>query len=385
MSASELPPPPTAEAIEAFWRGPALAAPDQAHLLVVSASASTHDMLRQVLLPLGGTLHHATHTEQSHDLLQLQPVDVVLLALGPDNLAWLNQPLPPLPQRPTVLALSTRDNHEAVRSLLQQGAHDVLGIDDAAALLRARVQASLERQRLQREQSQTLSQLRQEREALAVQRERADNLLANILPPSVIKRLGNAEQQVADAHASVSVLFADLVNFTAWANTQTAQTTVRALNQIYTAFDRATQAAGVEKIKTIGDAYMAVAGLAPPLPDHATRCAALGLQLQRLLHELVAQHQWPLNLRVGIHSGPVVAGVIGEHKFAYDVWGDTVNTASRIESAAQPGKVLVSASTALGCDDSLSLTPQTPLPLKGLGMVQTFEVQRKHPTQRPMG
>jgi class 3 adenylate cyclase len=251
--------------------------------------------------------------------------------------------------------------------------------------LRARVQASLERQRLQREQSQTLSQLRQEREALAVQRERADNLLANILPPSVIKRLGNAEQQVADAHASVSVLFADLVNFTAWANTQTAQTTVRALNQIYTAFDRATQAAGVEKIKTIGDAYMAVAGLAPPLPDHATRCAALGLQLQRLLHELVAQHQWPLNLRVGIHSGPVVAGVIGEHKFAYDVWGDTVNTASRIESAAQPGKVLVSASTALGCDDSLSLTPQTPLPLKGLGMVQTFEVQLKHPTQTPMG
>lgn len=375
MTPTPLPAQPSAEAIEAFWRGPSALPSHQAHWLLVGASGGTRSMLEAVLGPLGGTLHHASDLATSHDVLQLQAVDVVLLAMGPDNLVWLSQPLPPLSQRPAVVALTARGNHEAVRSLLEHGAHDVVYADDAPALLRARVQACLERQRLQREQSHTLTQLRQEREALAVQRERGDYLLANILPRSVVGRLGDAQRVVADTHASVSVLFADLVNFTAWANSQTAETTVRMLNAVYTAFDEATQDAAVEKIKTIGDAYMAVAGLDAPGPDHAVRCVQLGLRLQRALQQLTEQHQWPLKLRVGIHSGPVVAGVIGKHKFAYDVWGDTVNTASRIESAGQPGMVLVSASTAQLCDERIALTPQAPLALKGLGAIQTFEAR----------
>ncbi|MEK9895582.1 MAG: hypothetical protein VW518_04040, partial [Burkholderiaceae bacterium] len=203
MTPTPLPAQPSAEAIEAFWRGPSALPSHQAHWLLVGASGGTRSMLEAVLGPLGGTLHHASDLATSHDVLQLQAVDVVLLAMGPDNLVWLSQPLPPLSQRPAVVALTARGNHEAVRSLLEHGAHDVVYADDAPALLRARVQACLERQRLQRKQGHTLTQLRQEREALAVQRERGDYLLANILPRSVVGRLGDAQRVVADTHASV--------------------------------------------------------------------------------------------------------------------------------------------------------------------------------------
>jgi class 3 adenylate cyclase len=178
------------------------------------------------------------------------------------------------------------------------------------------------------------------RRAAAVNRENED-LLQSILPAPVARRLKAGEQHIADTHPSVTVLFSDLEGFTALTRTLPAREAVGLLDSLVSAFDEAAERHGVEKIKTIGDGYMAACGLATPRLDHARRAVEFALEIGRIVERTSRERGHDLSLRVGLASGPVVAGIIGRQKFLYDVWGETVNRASRARNAADRGELCI--------------------------------------------
>jgi class 3 adenylate cyclase len=178
---------------------------------------------------------------------------------------------------------------------------------------------------------------------VAVEHERSERLLLNILPAELAQELSATGYARSARHESVSVLFTDFCGFTQTASAMPADRMVAELNEIFSAFDDICDALGVEKIKTIGDAYMAAAGLPKPCPDHALRCVRCGLRMLDYLEQRNRSATFKWSLRVGIHSGPVVSGVVGKRKYAFDVWGDTVNIASRMESVGVAGRVNLSA------------------------------------------
>jgi adenylate cyclase len=207
-------------------------------------------------------------------------------------------------------------------------------------------------------------------------RARARELLLNILPAGVVARLDAGETAIADHHEAVSIVFSDLVGFTAVAGTLASDELVAALNLLFSEFDALAQRIAIEKIKTIGDSYMAVAGLGDGAADHAVRAAEFGIGMIEALDRLRPHMPAALEIRVGIHTGPVVAGVIGTHKFAYDVWGDTVNVASRMESTGIPGRVQVSEATARLLEGKFPLVPRGETAVKGKGTMSTYLVDR---------
>jgi class 3 adenylate cyclase len=203
--------------------------------------------------------------------------------------------------------------------------------------------------------------------ALQLEQERSERLLLNVLPAPIAERLKQGEGVIADAFPEVTVLFADLVDFTRRSQRIGPAQVVATLNELFSAFDRLAQRHGLEKIKTIGDAYMVAGGLPDPRPDHAQAVAEMALALR----EEVVRHRdpdgRPLALRVGIDTGPVVAGVIGRRRFIYDLWGDTVNLASRLQECAEPGQALVSEPTADQVRDGYQFRPPQTVDLKGKG------------------
>jgi class 3 adenylate cyclase len=173
----------------------------------------------------------------------------------------------------------------------------------------------------------------------------SERLLLSILPKSIADRLKRQEGLIAEAHDEVTVLFADVVDFTPFVERTEPRRVVAVLDEIFSAFDRLAERHGLEKIKTIGDAYMVAAGLPEPRPDHAEAMAEMALDMQADLRRLCGPLGLDLAIRVGMDTGSVIAGVIGRHKFIYDLWGDTVNTASRMESSGLPGRIQVTAAT----------------------------------------
>lgn len=207
---------------------------------------------------------------------------------------------------------------------------------------------------------------------LAEEKQRTENLLLNILPASIAERLKRGPEAIADGFPEVTVLFSDLVGFTPLSETVSPQALVKLLNDLFSAFDDLSQRYGLEKIKTIGDAYMVAGGLPDYRADHATAVADMALEMQHVVTDFNAQEQLMLQMRIGLNTGPVVAGVIGKTKFIYDLWGDTVNTAARMESSGKPGEIQVSASTyALLCD-SHDLTFRGLIDVKGKGQMETY-------------
>ncbi len=186
-----------------------------------------------------------------------------------------------------------------------------------------------------------------ERAQKAVQLEfsRAESLLLNILPAAIAARLKAQEKPLADSHNSVSVLFANLAGFTDLSRKMSATELVTLLNDLFSRFDRLALEHDAEKTKTIGDAYMVATGLKDSVADHAEKIADLALGMQKAFGEFRQDNNVDLKLRIGVHSGAVIAGVIGEQKFAYDLWGDTVNIASRMESEGIPDQIQISAET----------------------------------------
>ncbi|MDY6940720.1 MAG: adenylate/guanylate cyclase domain-containing protein [Cyanobacteriota bacterium] len=218
--------------------------------------------------------------------------------------------------------------------------------------------------------------------ALRRQREQTERLLLNILPVAIAERLKQEEGIIAENFEEVTVLFADIVGFTELSAQISATDLVRLLNQIFSEFDKLSQERGLEKIKTIGDAYMVVGGLPNPMPNSAVETAQMALEMQQAVERFNQRSHQRLSLRIGIHTGPVVAGVIGIKKFSYDLWGDTVNTASRMESHGIAGKIQVSAATYARIRHQFVLEERGPIAVKGKGEMTTYFLVDRHATDR---
>jgi guanylate cyclase len=205
---------------------------------------------------------------------------------------------------------------------------------------------------------------------LAAEQERSETLLLSIFPRAIAQRLKGLRELIAERSEDVSVLFADIAGFTPAAERLPAEDVVLLLNDIFTAWDDLVEEHGLEKIKTIGDGYLVAAGIPTPRADHAQAAARLALAMRERLAALPAARD--LHIRVGIDSGPVVAGVIGRTKFGYDLWGDTVNTASRMESHAPPGAIQVTERTHRLLAGDFELERRTGVPVKGKGDMTTY-------------
>ena len=208
--------------------------------------------------------------------------------------------------------------------------------------------------------------------ALQLEQERSERLLLNVLPAPIAERLKAGEAVIADAFPEVTVLFADLVDFTRRSQQVGPAQVVATLNELFSAFDELAQRHGLEKIKTIGDAYMVAGGLPQPRPDHAQAVAEMALALRDEVARRSDPSGQPLQVRIGIDTGPVVAGVLGTSRFSYDLWGDTVNTASRMESYGVAGCIQVTERTYQRLRDGYRFQRRGPIQVRGMGEMVTY-------------
>ena len=266
-----------------------------------------------------------------------------------------------------VVMISADTDTEKVSKCIELGADDYLPKPFNPTILRARIGAALRRGSLRALETEYLAKMEQAKR-------HSESLLRNILPAEIAGRLRNGESNIADHFDDATVIFADVVGFGKITARMKAYEIVGCLNHLFSEFDRLAEDVGVEKIKTIGDNYMAVAGVPTPRSGHARTAAKLALDMVVAAGRLQSRLPVPFSIRVGLHSGPVMAGVIGTRKFAYDVWGDTVNIAARMEAASQPNRVLVSAATAKALDRDFILDGPQRIETKENRVVEAFFV-----------
>lgn len=267
-----------------------------------------------------------------------------------------------------VLHFPTREHADAARRSYERHFHDALTTADFYRVLAAVLGVLL----VALSASLVILKLRRSAAALDRERQVAENLLLNVLPKPIADRLKQAPEVIADNFPMVTVLFADLVGFSQLSSRLPAIELVSLLNRIFSALDLVAEKYRVEKIKTIGDAYMVVAGLPIARRDHADVMAEFALAALRELELIRGEREENLQFRIGINTGPVVAGVIGLRKFAYDLWGDTVNIASRMEMHGLPGSIQCSASTYRLLQDRYEFSARGEIAIKGVGPMQTY-------------
>jgi class 3 adenylate cyclase len=213
---------------------------------------------------------------------------------------------------------------------------------------------------------------------------RVDELLTNAIPASIARRLRHGERRIAELYPETTVLFSDIASFTPWAQATDPARVVEVLDRLFTRFDELAAECGVEKIKTIGDAYMAVAGAPVSRPDHASAALRLATGMLEVTDEIRAQESVPLQVRIGLASGPVVGGVIGRERMLFDLWGDTVNTAERMEMTGVAGRIQVTAATRAALDGSVAFEERA-VDVKGLGPMRTYLVASGETCSRDRG
>jgi class 3 adenylate cyclase len=225
---------------------------------------------------------------------------------------------------------------------------------------------------IQRHNDHLEEQVRERTAELTAEKQTTERLLLNVLPAPIAERLKAGENLIVDRFDEVSVLFADIVGFTTLSSQTTPERLVTMLNELFSLFDKLAEKHGLEKIKTIGDAYMVVAGIPHPMADSAIAIGHMAMDMIEGIDAYSQRHDTELTIRVGIHTGPVVAGVIGQKKFIYDLWGDTVNTASRMESHGLPGRVHVTESTYQALQSTFDFERRGPIEIKGKGAMTTY-------------
>jgi len=354
----------------------------QAAIMLVEDNAQLRNVIVQILGTLGyDNVTEAADGQVALDLLAQRDFDLIVLDIemprvnGYEVLAALKRD--PARRHLPVIVASGLDRLDAVVRCIELGAEDFLPKPVNAVLLGARVGASLERKRLRDLERLRLLELQQEKQLLLAEQEKSERLLLNILPAAIAERLKRGEHTIAERHAEVTVLFADLVDFSTLANHTDAQELVALLNDLFSRFDRLADRHGLEKIKTIGDCYLVVGGLPVPSPRHATAIAEMALAMLTALAQLNAQRGLQLHMRIGMHSGPVVAGVIGSRKFTYDLWGVAVNLAQRVQASGIPDRVNVSANTYELLKKDFNLTERGTVECKGQGLVRTYLLDGK--------
>jgi class 3 adenylate cyclase len=259
-----------------------------------------------------------------------------------------------------VIMISGLHETDSITRCIEAGADDYLEKPVDPVLLRARVGACLERKRARDHEQRYLAEL-------AAEKARVDALLHNVLPIGIIERLNQGEELIADRVENVAILFCDIVGFTRFAASLPPGALVDHLNHIFSGFDQLCHALDIEKIKTIGDAYMAAAGLPEPRPGHHAAMAELALGMLEVVRRYNASSGLAFRVRIGIHTGPVVAGIIGRHKFIYDVWGDTVNIASRLEAHGIPDRIQVSPAFRAALNGAYRFEDRGVIELRNLG------------------
>lgn len=348
--------------------------PEQGSMLVVDDVEANRDLLSRRLQRNGHSVVMAENGRQALELLKERQFDVILCDImmpemnGYEVLEKLKAD-PQLRHIPVIM-ISALDDIESVVRCIELGAEDYLFKPFNPTLLRARINACLEKKRLRDQEQAYLQKLKAEQE-------KSERLLLSILPQPVAEQLKQTQSTIAESFAEATVLFADIVNFTAISAHRSPIEMVSLLNHIFSAFDQLAEIHQLEKIKTIGDSYMAVGGIPLPRADHAEAVADMALDMQTAISKFNVETGESFSIRIGISTGPVVAGVIGTKKFIYDLWGDTVNTASRMESHGIPGEIQVTKTTYGSLHDKYHFQERGLIPIKGKGEMVTYLLQSK--------
>ncbi|NEQ36185.1 MAG: response regulator [Okeania sp. SIO3I5] len=342
---------------------------DQGNVLVVDDNQVNRDLLARRVKRHGHTIASASDGFQALEMVRTQPFDLVLLDIMMPQMNGY-QVLETLKADPAlrhipVIMISAVDDIDSVVRCIELGAEDYLSKPFNPVLLKARINACLEKKRLRDQEQAYLKRLAEEQE-------KSERLLLNILPAPIAQRLKQGEKTIADSFSEVTVLFADLVGFTKLSANLSPAELVELLNMIFSRFDELAEKYGLEKIKTIGDAYMIVGGLPTPKEDHAEAIAEMALDMLERVKEISEKQGKLLQIRIGINTGAVEAGVIGTKKFAYDLWGDTVNTANRMESHGIPGEIQVTENTYNCLANKYTFQERGTIEIKGKGSMRTY-------------
>jgi adenylate cyclase len=342
---------------------------ESGRILAVDDNKSNRDLLKRRLTHEGHSVVVCESGRRALAILETQSFDLILLDLlmpdmnGIEVLDRLKNDVQ-WHQIPVIMISGLQETDAAIRCI-EAGAEDYLTKPFNLVLLRARINACLERKHWREREREYLKRLQEEKD-------RSDALIHNILPAPIVLRLNDGETIIADRFESASILFADIVDFTPAAATMHPAHLVERLDKVFSEFDTLALNLGVEKIKTIGDAYMAAAGLPEPRTDHAEAIVNFALGIISALGRVNASYDQQFQVRIGIHSGPVVAGIIGRNKFIYDVWGDTVNIASRLESQGLPNQIQVSQAVQEALSHRFVFVRRGTIVLKGRGDAATF-------------
>ena len=342
--------------------------PSRGRLLLADDDESNRELLKRRLDKLGYEVTVCGDGREALERVIAGQFDLVLLDLlmpgldGRQVLARLKAE-PALRHLPVIM-LSALDELEGIVGCIELGAEDYIAKPFNPVFLRARIGAALEKKRLR---DREVSYLRQIQE----QKQRSEDLLRIILPADVAEELKATSMVQPRRFESVGVLFCDLVGFTAYCDQHPPEEILEQLQLVVEAFETLTTAHGLEKIKTIGDAFMATAGLRTPLPNPAWNCVRCARDMIAAARRLPPRWQ----VRIGVHVGPVIAGVVGRRKYQYDVWGDTVNLAARMEEAAQPGSICVPAETWRLLQGQCPAIPMGPIDIRGKGRLELFRIE----------
>ena len=340
-------------------------------ILIVDDESANLDIIDKILQQSNHKTFTAESGEEALEILKKESakIDLILLDLimpevnGMDLLKKLkdNNSTYHIP----VIMLSALDEIDTIVECISMGADDFLIKPVNRILLHARLNNALEKKYFHDKEIKYQKQIK-------IEQEKSDKLLLNILPESIAQRLKNGESLIADDFEDSTVLFADLAGVTKLSSTISATDVVMQLNSIFSLFDGLLIKYSLEKIKTIGDCYMLVGGLPKPDKNHADSVARMALEMLDTMEQINTKTDQSLKVRIGINSGPVAAGVIGKEKFIYDLWGDTVNVASRMETFGSNSKIHVSSNTYLQLKDYYNFTKRDKINIPGKGTMQSY-------------
>jgi adenylate cyclase len=350
----------------------------EATILIVDDQEANVALLEAFLADEGyRSVHSTTDAREALSLFQELRVDLVLLDLHMphvDGFAVMQQlqaSIAPDAYVP-ILILTADAGAEVKRRALTGGAKDFLSKPLDFEEVSARIRNLLETRLLHLQLRERNRVLEEATRALDAERQLSERLLLNVLPRSIAERLKRGPGIIADSFAEATVIFADIAGFTPISSRLTPEAVVAWLNDVFSAMDRLAEQHGLETIKTIGDAFMLASGLPAPRADHAEAAAEVALLIRDQMASRTAPDGRPLEIRIGMHTGPVVAGVIGTRKFTYDLWGDTVNTASRMESHGVNGTIHVTARTYERLRHTYAFEERGAVEIKGMGTMQTY-------------
>ncbi|MFA6467605.1 MAG: adenylate/guanylate cyclase domain-containing protein [Bacteroidota bacterium] len=360
-----------------------------AGILIVDDKKVNVMLLEQMLRAAGyRSITSTSISKEVFDLHRLNQYDLILLDLempGLDGYQVMEQ-LKEIEKEGylPVLVLTAQPEHKL--RALKAGARDFISKPFDLAEVLIRVRNMIEVRLLHLETKKLFNQVTAEKKI-------SERLLLNVLPHAIAERLkgildtnnDSLTEIIADSFKDVTVLFADIVGFTKFSEGVSANVMIHVLNDIFTLFDAIADHRGLEKIKTIGDAYMAVAGLPDPVDDHTTRAAHMALDMIEVMDRLNVQRKYNLKIRIGISSGAAVAGVIGKRKFLYDLWGDVVNTASRMESHGVSGRIQITDSTRQKLGTNFLLEHRGKIIVKDMGEINTWFLNGRERQQAASG